>query len=195
MTPSGPADWYFDKHARWEPILRQLRAMVLDAQLVETVKWGCPCYTLDGRNVVLMHAFKEYCALLFMKGALIQDSLGVLVQQTDNVQSARQIRFASLDDLATRVPAVQACLVDAIAVEKSGAQVQKKPTAAFGVAEEFADRLVQLPALKMAFDALTPGRQRAYLLHFSSAKQSKTRVARIEKCTPRILEGKGLDDE
>ena len=192
MNPQ--VEGYFGKHARWEETLRKLRAIALDCQLSEELKWGCPCYTLDGGNIALIHVFKDYCALLFFKGALLKDAQRILVQQTKNVQAARQMRFTQLSDVVKLERVVKATILEAIAVEKSGLQVQHKPTAAFEVPEEFNSKLKALPALKKAFDALTPGRQRGYLLHFSSAKQSTTRAARVEKCIERILAGKGLDD-
>ena len=191
---AGEADWYFARHAQWEPAIRALREMALAAGLDETLKWGCPCYTAGGRNIVLIHVFKDYCALLFFKGALLPDPDGVLVQQTPNVQSARQMRFTDLDDVVARAAIVRAMVAQAIAVETSGKQVARKETAAFAVPDEFARKLAELPALQQAFDALTPGRQRGYLLHFAAAKQSATRAARVEKCAARILDGKGLDD-
>jgi uncharacterized protein YdeI (YjbR/CyaY-like superfamily) len=195
MAGSSKVDGYFDKQVKWEAAIRRLRAMVLDFDLAEELKWGCPCYTLDGSKIVLIHVFKDYCALLFFKGALLQDSHRILVQQTPNVQSARQIRFTGLDDVTDLEAVVRATILDAIAVDQSGLQVSRKTTAEFAMAEEFADALNERPALRDAFHALTPGRQRAYLLHFSSAKQSRTRAARVEKCMGRILEGKGLDDD
>ncbi len=192
MNPK--VDWYFGKHDRWENELRKLRAIALDSALTEELKWGCPGYTLNGSNIALIHVFKEYCALLFFKGALLQDRQHILVQQTKNVQSARQIRFTNLSEVVKLERTVKAYLLEAIAVEKSGLQVERKQTAEFETPEEFKSKLNQLPALKKSFHALTPGRQRGYLLHFSSAKQSKTREARIQKCIERILGGKGLDD-
>jgi uncharacterized protein YdeI (YjbR/CyaY-like superfamily) len=192
MNPK--VDWYFEKHDRWEKELRRLRAIALDCALTEELKWGCPCYTLDGSNVVLIHVFKEYCAFLFFKGALLQDAHQILVQQTKNVQSARQIRFTDSSEVLKLQRTVKAYLLEAIAVEKSGLRVERKQTAEFDMPEEFKSKLNQLPALKKSFDALTPGRQRGYLLYFSSAKQSKTREARIQKCIERIIDGKGLDD-
>jgi uncharacterized protein YdeI (YjbR/CyaY-like superfamily) len=187
-------EWYFSKHSRWEQALRLLRTLVLDSPLTEELKWGCPCYTLGGSNVALIHAFKDYCALLLFKGALLKDDHGILIQQTKNVQAARQIRFTDAKEVVTRALDVKACLSEAIAVERSGLKPAMKKTAAFEVPAEFSSKLNELHALKEAFYALTPGRQRAYLLHFSSAKQSKTREARIQKCMARILDGKGLDD-
>jgi uncharacterized protein YdeI (YjbR/CyaY-like superfamily) len=192
MNPK--VDWYFDKHGRWELVLKKLRAIALDSELTEELKWGCPCYTLNGSNVVLIHVFKTYCALLFFRGALLRDGRRILVQQTKNVQAARQIRFTDLSGVVTLESAVKAYILEAIAVDKSGRQLALKKTAEFEMPEEFERKLSELPALKKAFGALTPGRQRGYLLHFSSAKQSKTRQARVEKCIASILTGKGLDD-
>jgi uncharacterized protein YdeI (YjbR/CyaY-like superfamily) len=192
MNPK--VDWYFDKHGRWELVLKKLRAIALDSELTEELKWGCPCYTLNGSNVVLIHVFKTYCALLFFRGALLRDGRRILVQQTKNVQAARQIRFTDLGGVVTLESAVKAYILEAIAVDKSGRQLALKKTAEFEMPEEFERKLSELPALKKAFGALTPGRQRGYLLHFSSAKQSKTRQARVEKCIASILTGKGLDD-
>jgi uncharacterized protein YdeI (YjbR/CyaY-like superfamily) len=187
-------DWYFSKHEKWATALRKLRAIALECQLTEELKWGCPCYTLSGSNIVLIHVFKAYCALLFFKGALLKQGDGLLVQQTKNVQVARQLRFTELNEVVNRESLVRACILEAIAVEKSGVQVQLKQSAAFDVPEEFERKLNELPALKNAFEALTPGRQRGYLLHFSSAKLSKTREARVAQGIERILLGKGLDD-
>jgi uncharacterized protein YdeI (YjbR/CyaY-like superfamily) len=192
MNPK--VDWYFDKQGRWELVLKKLRAIALDSELTEELKWGCPCYTLNGSNVVLIHVFKTYCALLFFRGALLRDGRRILVQQTKNVQAARQIRFTDLSGVVTLESAVKAYILEAIAVDKSGRQLALKKTAEFEMPEEFERKLSELPALKKAFGALTPGRQRGYLLHFSSAKQSKTRQARVEKCIASILTGKGLDD-
>jgi uncharacterized protein YdeI (YjbR/CyaY-like superfamily) len=190
-TTNPQVDWYFAKHQKWESALR---AIALDFQLTEELKWGCPCYALSGSNIVLIHVFKAYCALLFFKGALLKKGDGLLVQQTKNVQAARQLRFTDLSEVVKLEGVVKACILEAIAVEKSGVQVQLKSTEAFDVPEEFASKLKELTTLKKAFDALTPGRQRGYLLHFSSAKQSKTREARVAQSIERILAGKGLDD-
>jgi uncharacterized protein YdeI (YjbR/CyaY-like superfamily) len=171
-----------------------LRAFALACQLTEELKWGCPCYTHAGRNVALLHAFKGYCALLFFKGVLLKDDHHVLIQQTKNVQSARQIRFTNVRDVLKMKRVVNAYLREAIEVERSGVAVNLKKTAEFDTPEEFGNKLKTMPALEKAFHALTPGRQRGYLLHFSTAKQSKTREARVEKCVERILQGKGLDD-
>jgi uncharacterized protein YdeI (YjbR/CyaY-like superfamily) len=187
-------DWYFSKNERWEKAIRKLRTIGLACQLTEELKWGCPCYTLNGAKIVLIHVFKEYCALLFFKGALLKDEHGILIQQTKNVQAARQIRFTNSRDVATLQRVVKAYILEAIEVEKSGLQVEMKKTAAFEIPDEFKIKLQALPTLKKAFYALTPGRQRGYLLHFSSAKQRNTREARIEKCMARILGGKGLND-
>jgi uncharacterized protein YdeI (YjbR/CyaY-like superfamily) len=178
----------------WEAEFAALREIISDCGLEETVKWGQPCFTLDGRNVVLIHGFKEYCALLFFKGALMKDPKNILFQQTVNVQAARQIRFKALDDITRQEKTLKAYIKDAIALEKSGVKVELKKTAEFSFPEELERKMDELPALRTAFEQLTPGRQRAYLLHFSSAKQAKTRESRIDKCAPRILDGKGLDD-
>ena len=183
-----------DKEKRWRAEFAELRQLCLASGLNEQLKWGQACYDLNGSNVVLIHGFKDYCALLFMKGALLKDPKGILVQQTENVQSARQIRFASLAQIKKQQAAVKACIKEAIAVEKSGAKVRMKGVAEFDVPEEFTRRLDDDPALAEAFHALTPGRQKGYLLHFAAAKQSATRAARVEKHAPRILKGLGLDD-
>jgi uncharacterized protein YdeI (YjbR/CyaY-like superfamily) len=182
------------KEKRWGAEFAALRQLCLASGLNEEFKWGQACYDLDGGNVVLIHGFKDYCALLFMKGALLKDPKGLLVQQTKNVQSARQIRFKSLAEVNQQKAAIKACIADAIAVEKSGAKVQKKAVAEYEVPEEFLKRLDDDPQLAEAFYALTPGRQKGYLLHFAGAKQSATRTARVEKHAPRILKGLGLDD-
>ena len=178
----------------WAAELAALRALVLEAGLTEECKWGVPCYTVNGGNVVIIHSFKEYCGLLFFKGALLKDARGILIQQTENVQAARQLRFTDVREVTALKSTIKAYLQEAIAVEKAGLKVSMKPTAEFAMPEEFQTKLDASPALKTAFEALTPGRQRAYLLHFAAAKQSKTREARIEKCTPQILNGKGLLD-
>ncbi len=182
------------KEKRWSAEFAALREICLASGLHEDLKWGQACYDLDGRNVALIHGFKDYCALLFMKGALLKDPKGILVQQTKNVQSARQIRFVDLADIHKRKATLAAYVKEAIAVEKSGAKVDMKSTASFEMPEEFARRLDDDPKLAEAFHALTPGRQRGYLLHFAGAKQSATREARIDKHAPRILKGLGLDD-
>ena len=192
MNPK--VDFYFNKAKKWQGELLQLRAIVLDCGLAEELKWGCPCYTFQDSNIVLIHDFKEYCALLFFKGALLNDTHGILIQQTKNVQAARQIRFTGIDEIKELEPVLKAHIFEAIEVEKAGLKVELKTTEEFAIAKEFQYKLDRIPALKTAFEALTPGRQRAYLLHFSSPKQSKTREARIEKYIPQILGGKGLND-
>ena len=195
MNPTNPkVDAYLKRNERWQAEMTALRALLLDCPLSEDLKWGVPCYTLDGKNVVLIHAFKEYCALLFHKGALMKDPDGVLIQQTDNVQSARQIRFTSLDEIHRMQNLLRSYVHEAIEVEKAGLKVVHKTVAEFAMPEEFKAALAADDTLKSAFEALTPGRQRGYLLHFSSAKQSATRESRIEKCRPKIMAGKGLDD-
>lgn len=195
MGKANPkVDWFFEKDDKWRAEYRKLRTIALDSGLAEELKWGCPCYTLDGANVFLIHGFKEYCALLFMKGALLKDPKGILIQQTKNVQSARQIRFTGAKEIAAQEKTVKAYIKEAIGLEKSGAKVEFKPTQEFEMPEEFVNALDEVPGLKDAFDALTPGRQRGYLLFFSSAKQAKTREARIAKWAPQILKGKGLED-
>lgn len=182
------------KERRWSAEYAALRRLCLASGLNEELKWGQACYDLDGGKVVLIHGFKEYCALLFMKGALLRDPKGLLVQQTKNVQSARQIRFTSLADVNKHKAAVKACIGEAIAVEKSGAKVKMKSVADLDMPEEFLTRLDDDPELAEAFRGLTPGRQKGYLLYFCGAKQSATRAARVEKHSPRILKGLGLDD-
>ena len=192
MNPS--VDFFFAKASKWQEEYQKLRMIVLDCSLTEELKWGNPCYTFDDRNIVLIHGFKEYCALLFMKGALLNDANGILIQQTDNVQSARQIRFTNLGEIVTLEPVLKAYIYEAIEVEKAGLKVEFKKSTALVFPEEFKKRLDELPALKTAFNALTPGRQRAYNLYFSAPKQSKTREARVEKYMQQIIDGKGLDD-
>ena len=193
--PNPDVDFFFTRAAKWQDELAGLRTILLGCPLKEELKWGVPCYTLDGTNIVLIHAFKDYCALLFFKGALLSDPQGRLVQQTQNVQAARQLRFTSFDEIAAMRAAVKAYVKEVIAVEKAGLKVAFKETADFAMPDEFLAALERTAGLKAAFDALTPGRQRAYLLHFSSAKQAKTREARIEKSMPQIFAGKGLDDK
>lgn len=186
-------DFYFRK-GRWQEELEKLRTIVLDCGLTEELKWGCPCYTSEKRNIVLIHVFKEYCALLFFKGALLSDRNRILVQQTENVQAARQIRFANARQIVKMKSILKAYIREAVEVEKTGVKVKLKKTSEFEMPDEFKTKLDEMPALKGAFKALTPGRQRGYLLYFAAPKQATTREARIEKCTPRILNGKGLND-
>jgi uncharacterized protein YdeI (YjbR/CyaY-like superfamily) len=192
MNPA--VDFYFDKAGTWQEAIRQLRMIVLDCGLTEELKWGCPCYSFEGSNIVLIHVFKEYCALLFFKGALLKDSKNILIQQTKNVQAARQVRFTNVKEIVKLEKTLQAYIHQAVAVEKAGLKVELKTTTAYTVPEEFQTKLNKLPKLKTAFNALTPGRQRAYLLHFSAPKQASTREARVEKYIPQILNGKGLND-
>jgi uncharacterized protein YdeI (YjbR/CyaY-like superfamily) len=179
---------------RWSAEYAALRQLCLASGLNEELKWGQACYDLSGSNVVLIHGFKNYCALLFMKGALLKDHKDILIQQTKSVQAARQIRFASLADINKQKAAVRAYIREAIAVEKSGAKVAMRSVTQFDVPEEFQKRLDNDPKLAEAFHALTPGRRKGYLLHFAGAKRSATRTARVEKHAPRILNGLGLDD-
>jgi uncharacterized protein YdeI (YjbR/CyaY-like superfamily) len=186
-------DFYFHKGA-WQEELGQLRKIVLNCGLNEELKWGVPCYTFQDSNIVLVHVFKEYCALLFFKGVLMTDTYNLLVQQTENVQAARQMRFAGIEELVQQEAILIAYIHEAVEIEKAGLQVPLKKTAEFAVPTEFQVKLDHIAALKTAFEALTPGRQRAYLLHFAQPKQSKTREARVEKYMPQILNGKGLND-
>lgn len=194
-TMNPKVDFFFKKAEKWQDEFEKLRMIILDCRLTEELKWGQPCYTFQKSNIVLIHGFKEYCALLFFKGALLKDTDGILIQQTENVQSARQIRFTNVREIAQMEPILKAYIHEAIEVEKAGLKVKLKKTSDFKVPEEFQKQLDAMPALKTAFAALTPGRQRAYLFYFSAAKQAKTRQARVEKCMPQILNGKGLDDE
>jgi len=196
MSKKNPkVEFYFKKAKQWQDEFSQLRRILLDCELAEDLKWGCACYTLANSNIVLIHGFKDYCALLFFKGALMKDPKGILIQQTENVQAARQIRFTNAREIKKLEPVIKAYVRQAIEVEQSGLKVEKKKTTEFTVPEEFQLQLDEIPELKTAFAALTPGRQRAYLLHFAGAKQSKTRAARVEKCMQQILKGKGLDDD
>ena len=187
-------DAILGKAKQWRTELETLRAIILDCGLTEELKWYQPCYTVDGANIVLIHGFKEYCALLFMKGALLKDPGGILIQQTENVQSGRQIRFTDIGQIVKRKATLKAYIMEAVEVEKAGLKVPLKKTSEFKMPAEFKKKLAENPALRTAFKALTPGRQRGYLLFFSSAKQSQTREARIDKFTPQILKGKGLQD-
>jgi uncharacterized protein YdeI (YjbR/CyaY-like superfamily) len=192
MNPK--VDFYFSKAKNWEKELELLRTIVLDCGLTEELKWGCPCYTFEKTNVVLIHDFKEYCALLFFKGALLHDANGILVQQTKNVQAARQVRFTNVKEIVKLKKILKAYIYEAIEVEKAGLKVNLKKTTEYSIPEEFQIKLNKNAALKAAFKALTPGRQRGYLLYFSAPKQSKTRESRIEKYIQPILDGKGLND-
>jgi uncharacterized protein YdeI (YjbR/CyaY-like superfamily) len=196
MNRTNPkVDFYFSKAKKWQAELEKLRMIVLDCQLTEELKWGVPCYTFQKSNIVLLHVFKEYCAFLFFKGALLNDANGILIQQTANVQAGRQIRFTNVREIVEMETILKAYIYEAIEVEKAGLKVNYKKTTEFIIPEEFQKKLDRVPALKTAFDALTPGRQRAYVLYFSAPKQSKTRESRVEKCMQQILDGKGLDDE
>jgi len=188
-------DFFFSKAEKWRKEFEQLRRIILDCELAEELKWGKPCYSFQQSNIVLIHGFKEYCALLFMKGVLLRDPKGILIRQTENVQVARQIRFTHVREIVEMESILKAYIQEAIEVEKAGLKVNLKTTGEFKVPEEFQNKLDASAALKTAFAALTPGRQRGYLLYFAAAKQSKTREARIEKYQPQILKGKGLDDE
>ena len=192
MNPK--VDFYFSKANKWQEEIRKLRAIILDCGLTEALKWGCPCYTFQTSNIVLIHVFKEYCAVLFFKGVLLKDANGILIQQTKNVQTARQVRFTDVKEIVKMQSILKAYIYEAVEVEKAGLKVDLKPATAFTIAEEFKIKLDKMPALKKAFYALTPGRQRAYLLHFSAPKQSKTRESRVEKNMTHILKGKGLND-
>src|SRR3990170_6146993 len=185
MNPK--VDFYFSEAEKWRDELAKLRTIVLDSPLTEELKWGCPCYTFEKSNIVLIHVFKEYCAFLFFKGALLKDPKGILVQQTEHVQAARQIRFTSVQEIIKMKVSLKNYIYEAVKVEETGLKVPMKKTTEFKVPEEFQSKLDNKPALKKAFEALTPGRQRGYLLYFSSAKQSKTREARIEKYMDKIL--------
>jgi len=191
MSPK--VDWFFSKAGKWQKEFEQLRTIVLGCDLIEELKWGQPCYTFEKSNIVLIHGFKEYCALLFFKGALLKDAKSILVQQTENVQAARQIRFTNVREIVKMKATLKKYIYEAIEVEEAGLKVNLKKTMAFAIPGEFQNKLDKSPALKTAFEALTPGRQRGYLLYFSAAKQSKTREARVEKYMKQILKGKGLE--
>lgn len=192
---SQKVDWFFDKDSNWQKEYRKLRAIVLSCGLIEELKWGVPCYTFQKNNIVLIHGFKGYCALLFHKGVLLKDTNNILIQQTENVQSARQIRFLNFQEIIDLEQIIKTYIFEAIEVEKAGLEVKMKKTSEFKMPDEFKNALENNSDLKSAFYALTPGRQRGYLLHFSQAKQSKTRESRIEKCTDKILNGIGLNDK
>jgi uncharacterized protein YdeI (YjbR/CyaY-like superfamily) len=193
MNPK--VDVYLSKAKKWQEEFEKLRMIILDCQLTEELKWGVPCYTFEKRNIVLIHGFKEYCALLFVKGALLNDAKGILITQTENTQAGRQIRFTNVREIVEMETILKAYIYEAIEVEKAGLKVNFKKTTEFIIPEEFQNKLDEIPALKTAFDALTPGRQRAYILYFSAPKQSKTRESRVEKCMQQILNGKGLNDQ
>jgi uncharacterized protein YdeI (YjbR/CyaY-like superfamily) len=198
MTKSvmnSKADFYFSKDKNWHKEIEKLRSIILECGLNEELKWGCPCYTFQNRNIVLIHVFKEYCAVLFFKGALLQDANGILIQQTKNVQVPRQMRFTNVQEIVKIKPILKAYIFEAIEVEKAGLKVKLKKTSDFAVPEEFQNKLDKSAKLKTAFHALTPGRQKSYLLYFAAAKQPKTREARVDKSVKLILDGKGLNDE
>ena len=192
MNPK--VDWFFSKDTKWQKEYEKLRTIILDCGLTEELKWGCPCYTFENTNIVLIHGFKEYCALLFFKGALLNDPNEILIRQTKNVQSARQIRFTNVKEIVKMEKILKTYVYEAIEVERAGLKVKLKKTSDFKIPEEFQKKLNKSAALKTAFDALTPGRQRAYIFHFSQPKLSKTREARVEKYMKQILNGKGLND-
>ena len=189
------ADWFFTKDTKWQEEYSELRLLVLDCGLIETLKWGCPCYVVQKSNVVLIHGFKDYCALLFMQGAIMKDDQGLLIQQTANVQSARQLRFKNVDEILTSKSIITSYIKEAIKIDRAGLKLELKETAEYEIPFEFKNALDNMPEVKDAFYSLTPGRQRGYLLYFSAAKQAKTREARVEKYLQNILEGKGLDDK
>jgi uncharacterized protein YdeI (YjbR/CyaY-like superfamily) len=193
MNPK--VDFFFDNADKWQEEFRKLRAVILDCELTEELKWGVPCYTFQKSNIVLIHGFKDYCAILFVKGALLKDANGILIQQTENVQAARQIRFTDVREIVEMETILKAYIHEAIEVEMAGLKVDYKKAAEFNMPEELIEKLEGVPGLQDAFDALTPGRQRAYILYFSAPKQSKTRESRIEKCVPQIFDGKGLNDQ
>jgi uncharacterized protein YdeI (YjbR/CyaY-like superfamily) len=187
-------DFFFTKTKQWKEEYEKLRMIILDCGLTEELKWGVPCYTYEGKNIVLIHGFKEYCAILFHKGALLNDPKGILIQQTENVQAARQIRFTNAAEIDEMESVLKKYIEEAIGVEKAGLKVVLKKVSEYPVPEEFQIKLDSIPALKKAFHTLTPGRQRAYLFHFSQPKLSKTREDRVEKYMPKILQGKGMED-
>jgi len=187
-------DVFLKKAGKWQKEVEQLRKIVRDCQLNEELKWGWPCYTFQNSNIVLIHGFKEYFALLFFKGALLNDANGILIQQTENVQAGRQIRFTNINEVIELEPIIKTYIYEAIEIEKAGLKVSFKKTDEYDIPEEFQIKLNEFPDLKIAFEALTPGRQRAYLFYFSQPKQSKTRESRIDKCIQQILNGKGLNE-
>ena len=193
MNPK--VDWFFTKASKWQEEYSELRMLILDCGLTEELKWGCPCYTIEKSNIVLIHGFKNYCALLFMQGALLKDPKGILIQQTENVQSARQMRFTNIQEILKSKSTIKAYIKEAVKIDKAGLKVELKKTTEYKIPPEFQTVLDDMPELKTAFQSLTPGRQRGYLLYFSTAKQSKTRENRIEKYLQQILDGKGLEDK
>ena len=192
MNPK--VDWFFSKETKWQEAYSELRILILDCGLLEELKWGCPCYTVGNSNIVLIHGFKNYCALLIMQGALLKDKKKILVQQTENVQSARQIRFKNVEEILKNKSTIKSYIEEAVALEKAGMKVELKKTTEYKIPKEFQTVLDDMLELKKAFQALTPGRQRGYLLYFSAPKQTKTKEARIEKYLQHILDGKGLND-
>ena len=194
-TMNPKVDFFFRKAGPWQQEFEKLRMIILDCGLTEELKWGVPCYTLQNSNIVLMHGFKEYCAILFIKGALLRDPNGILIQQTRNVQAARQVRFTNVREIVKLEPILKAYIKEALEVEKAGLKVNYKKTSEYVLPKEFQKKLDEIPALKDAFEALTPGRQRAYIFYFSQPKLSKTREARVEKSIDLILDGIGLNDQ
>ena len=192
MNPK--VDWFFSKDTKWQKEYEKLRKIILDCGLSEELKWGCPCYTFENKNIILIHGFKEYCAVLFFKGALLNDTDGILIQQTENVQVTRQVRFTNVREIVKMERILKAYIYEAIEVERVGLKVKLKKTSDFKIPEEFQSKLDKMPALRKAFDALTPGRQRGYIFYFSQPKLSKTRESRVKKYVKQILNGKGLDD-
>src|SRR5258706_660639 len=192
MNPK--VDFYFSKAKKWQEEIKKLRMLILECDLIEELKWDCPCYTYRKSNIVLIHVFKEYCAVLFFKGALLKDAKGILIQQTENVQAARQIRFTNLREVVKMERTLKAYIYEAVEVEEAGLKVNFKKTTDFKIPQEFQKKLDKNRALKTAFEALTPGRQRGYIFYFSQPKHSKTRESRVEKCMKQILNGKGLSD-
>lgn len=196
MNAKNPkVDFYFNKEKKWQEEIKELREIILDCPLTEVLKWGVPCYMFEKSNIVLIHVFKEYCAVLFFKGALLQDTNSILIQQTENVQAARQVRFTNVDEVIQMESILKTYICEAIEVEKAGLKVDMKKTSDFVQCEEFQKILAEMPELKTAFESLTPGRQKGYMLYFAAPKQSKTRTSRVEKSIQKILDGKGLLDE
>ena len=191
---NSKVNWFFDKSTKWQEAYQELRGLALSFELTEELKWGCPCYTIGKSNIFLIHGFKDYCALLFMQGALLKDSKNILIQQTENVQSARQLRFANIEEILKCKSTIKSYIKEAIKLDKAGLKVELKKTTEYKMPDEFQSAINEMSELKVAFEALTPGRQRGYLLYFSSAKQSKTRCERVAKYIPKILAGKGLED-